>query len=106
MLANEWQSLCDSRNRLYLWEFNGKRIGNNTQSVLALLYTNNNSFSYFVVFVLASAYFPETVSSAQKGLTSGFGMGPGGPPSLWTPTQKSQIFCVNKLGSIDRATDR
>ena len=38
--------------------------------------------------MLASAYFPThkyAVSSAMRCLTTGFGMGPGVPTSLWTP---------------------
>ena len=31
------------------------------------------------------------VSSAMKGLTSGFGMEPGVPPSLWTPTNSNPL---------------
>ena len=41
-----------------------------------------------VRIMLASAYFPThnyAVSSAMRSLTSGFGMGPGVPSSLWTP---------------------
>ena len=39
--------------------------------------------------MLAPAYVPtcrHAVSSAMKGLTSGFGMEPGVPPSPWEPT--------------------
>ena len=42
--------------------------------------------------MLAPAYVPTqeyAVSSAMKGLTSGFGMGPGVPPSLWEPTNSN-----------------
>ena len=42
----------------------------------------------------APAYVPTqeyAVSSAMKGLTSGFGMEPGVPPSLWTPTNSNPV---------------
>ena len=39
------------------------------------------------------------VSSAMKGLTSGFGMEPGVPPSLWTPTNSNPLrICSRREG--------
>ena len=45
--------------------------------------------------MLAPAYVPTheyAVSSAMRGLTSGFGMEPGVPPSLWEPTNMFRVI--------------
>ena len=44
--------------------------------------------AFRVSIMLAPAYFPTykyAVSSAMRSLTTGFGMGPGVPSSLWAP---------------------
>ena len=40
------------------------------------------------------------VSSAMKGLTSGFGMEPGVPPSLWTPTNSNPLRICSRREAI------
>ena len=51
----------------------------------------------------APAYVPTqeyAVSSAMKGLTSGFGMEPGVPPSLWTPTNSNPLRICSRREAI------